>query len=198
MLQSLARALIRIAEDRRFRLVPALIDRPHIGAIAREAIAGRTALRGAILRIILEEHRAESADDRDIEPVHPEERPIAVMAMIMPGHRGRDDEVARPHIGFLAGYGGPRLAIAFDNEAQRRRRMAMRGGALARQNQLQPGIERIENAMRAAEAWILERQDTAIGFARGDELARFQQKRPQHIVEIPEMRQRAHMLLRRG
>src|SRR5688572_31296001 len=40
-LQGVARVFVRIRKDRRFRLVPGLVDGAHIGAITRAAVAGR-------------------------------------------------------------------------------------------------------------------------------------------------------------
>src|SRR6185312_17378861 len=105
---------------------PVLIHRPHIGSIAGEAVAGGPLQWRAVLGVIVEEHRAEDSDHWNVEPVHPEIGPIAVMAMIVPGVARRDHEVAGIHVALLARHGGPAAAFAFDDEAQRRGRMLMR------------------------------------------------------------------------
>ena len=104
------------------------------------------------------------------------------MIVKRPGRR--ENEIARMHDDALAIDGGVG-ALALDNGAQGTRHVAVAAGEFARQHQLQPRINALRDTRSAGEAWILEHQDTALGFARGDQLARFHQERP-HLVVSPE------------
>jgi hypothetical protein len=86
----------------------------------------------------------------------------------MPGPRRRDDEIAGMHRGALAVHGGIRAA-SFDDEAQRRLRMAMARRDFTRQEQLQAAIEAAGNRGLPAHPGILENQHAAHGFARRDQ-----------------------------
>ena len=58
----------------------------------------------------------------------------------------------------------------------------MRGGDLAGQDDLQPGIERLGDEGRALEARIFQHQHAAFGLALGDEPRRLEQQRLQLSV----------------
>jgi len=72
-----------------------------------------------------------------VEAIDPHHRTIGFVAVIMPGHAGRNDEVADLHHGFLTGDGGIGVSALHD-EAQRRGDVLVRRGDLARQDDLEP------------------------------------------------------------
>jgi hypothetical protein len=108
------------------------------------------------------------------------------LPVVVPCARRRDDEVARMHRRALAVDRRIR-AFAFDDEAQRGLRMAMRGRDLARQDELQPAIERARDRRLAAQAGILEHEDAALRFLRRDEPAGLEHVRTDGFV-APERR----------
>ena len=123
---------------------------------------------------------------RDVEPVEPEHRLVGVVAVVVPGHVGRDDEVAGVHERALAVDGGVR-ALALQHEAQRRLRVAVRGRHLVRHDQLHAGIERGGDLRLSAQAGVLQDQHAPLGFLGGDQLAGFQHGRAD-FVEPPQRR----------
>jgi hypothetical protein len=115
--------------------------------------------------------------------------------MVVPGHRRRDDEVARLHRGALAVDGGVG-ALAFEHEAQRRLAVAMRRRNIARDDHLNAGKQRGRDPGLAAQAGILQHQHAPLGFLGRDQLAGFR-----HVVadgiEFPQMRPAGAARLRR-
>ena len=108
--------------------------------------------------------------------------------MVVPGPRGRDHEIARPHRGPLAvdrGVG----ALAFDDEAQRALGVAMAGRDLARQDELQAGEERMRDARGRVltQRRVLQNQHATLGLGRGDQTSRFHQHRADFVV-VPQRR----------
>jgi hypothetical protein len=80
--------------------------------------------RKSLFAVGLEKNRVEQIDQREVESVQPDHWLVGFIAMVVPGPRGRDHEIARPYRGPLAVYRGVG-AIAFDNEAQRALGVAM-------------------------------------------------------------------------
>ena len=128
LLQRFAAARIRVAEHRRGAGAGGVLERQHVGAIARQGIAFRPRDRLHFLRITLGEARVEKRYQRNIEPVEPDDGLLARIAVVVKRPRWRDDEVARMHGGPLTVDSGIR-AFAFDDKAQRRL-----GVAVARRN----------------------------------------------------------------
>src|SRR5262249_30836236 len=90
--------------------------------------------------MMLGERRIQELDDRDVEAVEPEDRPIALVAVIVPRHRRGDDEITLVHDRALAVDGGVRAA-ALEHEPQRTLRMTMGWRDFAGQYQLHAGVE---------------------------------------------------------
>ena len=158
-----------------------MVERQHVAAVAmqRVALGARASLR--LDARLLGEAGVEEADQRNVEAVEPDDRIGAVVAVVVEGPRRRDDEVAVAHRRPLAVDRGVR-AFAVENETQRRLGVAMRRRDLARQDQLQPGVERLGDARPAAQRRVLEDEDTALGFLGADQPARFQHVRPDLVV----------------
>jgi len=88
--------------------------------------------------------------------------------MIVPGPPGRHDEVSGMQYGLFPVYAGVRPR-AFDDEAQSVCRVSVRRGNLARQNDLQSGVETLRNAISTGDPRIFQHHHTSLGFLRGDE-----------------------------
>jgi hypothetical protein len=124
------------------------------------------------LGIALHEAGIEERHHWNIEPVQPHDRIGSRIAVVVPGPRGRDDEIARVHRHALAIHRGVR-ARAFDDEAQRGLRMPVARRDLAGQDQLQPGVQRVRDGRGTAQRRVLEDEDAPLRFRRRDQLARF-------------------------
>ena len=83
--------------------------------------------------------------------------------MVVPRHRRRDDEVAVVHPRPLAVHGRV-CAVALEYEAQRALGVAMGRCDLARQHELDPGIEIGRDLRLAAQPGILEDEHAPLGF----------------------------------
>src|SRR6185436_2744131 len=173
-----AAALVRVIEDRRSlaeRRAGPERHEPLAEARHRGAFAARHRLH--LLRKHLVELRREGLHDADIEAVHPYHGLIPRVAVVVPGPRRGDDEVARAHRGALAidrGIG----TRALHDEAQRRLGMTVARCDLARQDELQAGVEALRHARLAAHARVLEDEHAPDRFLRGDELARLHEIGP--------------------
>ena len=172
-----------------------MVDGQQVGAVAGRRIPHRLGDRLLLLLVMLDEGRIQHLDDGNVEPVEPEHRLVGVIAVIVPGHVGRDDEVARRHRRALAVDAGVR-AFAFQHEAQRRLRMAVRARHLVRHDELHAGIERGGDLGLPAQAGIFQDQHAALGFLGRDQAAGFQHGRAD-VVEPPERRQAAAFRLGR-
>src|SRR5260370_14649911 len=86
---------------------------------------------------VLEEIRIKNVHEGDIEAVEPHHRLVGRAAMIVPCHLRRCDVVALAHDGAFTVHG--RIgALAFDDEALRGWRVAMRSGYLSRPDHPDP------------------------------------------------------------
>ncbi len=113
-------------------------------------------------RARLETVSAEIAMQRHVERVEPDDRARAAMLVRVPGPARRDDEVALVHQAFLAVDDGVG-AVAFEHEAQRARRMAMRPRDLAGLQDLQRrGQGRRRAHAGIAQVRIIEGEDAAL------------------------------------
>ena len=186
LMQRRARALVGIVEDRRGGRPAAAVDGQQIGAVARAGIAFRLADRLLLLLVPLDEGGIQQLDHRDVEPVEPEHRLVGVVAVVVPGHVGRDDEIAGRHEGTLAVHGRVR-ALAFEHEAQRRLRVAVGGGHLVRHDELHAGIERGGDLGLAAHARVFQDQHAPLGLLGGDQRAGLQHGLAD-LVEAPQRR----------
>ena len=145
-----------------------MIDGQQVRSVARLRIADGARDRLLVLVVMLGERRVEELDDRDVEPVEPEHRLVGLVAVVVPGHRRRDDEVAVVHRRAFAVDGGVG-AVALEDEAQRALAVPMCGRDLARKHQLDAGVEVGRDLRLAAQAGILEDQHPALGFFGGDQ-----------------------------
>ena len=197
--QRLAAARIGVVEDRRGGRAVVVPHRHHVVAEARQAVAfgPRHVLHLGV--VVLGEAGVEEAQHRDVQAVQPHHRLghalDALVAMVVPGPGGRDDEVARVHGGALAAHRGVG-ALAVDDEAQRRLHMAVRGRDLARHDQLQAGIERLGDRGAARDRRVLQHQHAAHRLLGGDERGRLHQQRADLVV-APERRHAGRLRLAR-
>jgi hypothetical protein len=133
----------------------------------------------------------EEANHRNIQAVEPDDRFAAavnaVVAVIVPGPARGNDEVARHH-GCAFTVDCRISATAMDDEAQRRLHVAVGRRDLARQNQLQSGIERLRHAGVAGQRGVLEHEHAAHGFLGRDQGAGLFDV-GQHLAPFP---QRGH------
>ena len=136
--------------------------------------------------MVLGERGVEELDDRDVEAVEPEHRLVGLVAVVVPRHRRRDDEVAVVHRRPLAVHGRVR-AVAFEHEAQGALRVPVCGRDLARQHELHAGVEVGGDLRLAAQAGILEDQHAALGLLGGDQAAGLDHRRA-NLGERPRRR----------
>ena len=128
----------------------------------------------------------EEIDRGQVEHVEPDHRLFRLVAVVMGGVARRDDKVAGPHDGLLAldlGIG----ALAVEDEADRRRGVAVRRRDLARHDELEPGIERLRDARLAAQRRVLQHQHPARRLLRADQRAGLVDERL-HVLEMPDRR----------
>ena len=178
VLEGLVGVVERIREHGRRSRAAAKADGQQVAPVAEMAVSGWDGGGIRRLRVMLRETGAQEADQRHVEHVEPNRRLPAFVAMLVPRPRRRDDEVARSHVAALARDG--RISVlAFDDETQRRGRVAMRARELAGQDQLQAGIERVGREMPAGESWVLEHQHAAFRLGRRDDGAGLHDDRPQ-------------------
>ena len=92
---------------------------------------------------------------------------IAHVTVVMPGPARCDDEITRVHGAALA-VDSSESARAFHNKTQRALGVAVAGGHLARQDELQAGVQRLGDAGLAAQRRVFQDQHAAHGFFSGD------------------------------
>ena len=120
----------------------------------------------------LEETGIDLPHERDVQPVDPGHRLVGGVVMLVPSHAGREQEVASTHRDRVVVDVGPH-PLALDDEAERRLRMAMRRGLLARAEVLDRGPQRGGGVGRAGQARVGESDRPAFSpTADRDELAR--------------------------
>ena len=179
--ERLAGARIGIVEDRRGLDLGLPIDRQQIIAEPRGAVAFRPRHRLHLGGGLLGKARAQQFDDLDVEPVEPDHRLLRLVAVIVPGPGGGDDEIAGLHRGALAVDGGIG-AVTLDDEAQRRLRMTMGRRDFAGQDQLQPGKQRAGDRGLPLQSRIFQDQDAALSLLRRDQPAGLHQMRPDLLI----------------
>jgi hypothetical protein len=86
---------------------------------------------------MLGELRIEQADGGDVETIEPDHRLVGGVAMVMPLAARRQHQIVLAHDRLLAIERGEG-PVALHHEAQRALAVAVAGGDLARQDQLQP------------------------------------------------------------
>ena len=144
---------IRVRKNRRRSGGMGVPHRHHVVPKAREAHAFRTRRRLRRNVVILGKSCVKKSHRRNVQPVKPHHRLRhafnAVIAVIMPVPRRRNDEVSGMHRGALAADRRVRT-LAIDDEAQRRLHVAMRRRDLAGQDQLQTRVQRLGDRRVAA------------------------------------------------
>ena len=137
---------------------------------------------------MVRERRVEELHDRDIQTVEPEHRRRALVAVVVPGHRRRDDEVAVVHERAFAVDGRVR-AVALEDEPECALGVPVGGRDLARQQVLHRDRDGVASgALR--HAGVVEAQDAPLGAAAG----RHELRRPPHqrLDVLPAPDGRAH------
>ncbi len=193
MFECLSCLVVGIAHQRRGQRWPRIVDRNQIGAVAREACASR--LRDFLLLLVgvLRKLRVQKSNEGDVETVHPDDRFVGLVLVIVPLQRRRQHEIAGIHLEPLAVHRRGR-AFALEHEAQRALAVAVLRRDFARQHELDPGIERVGDRGLVGQAGVLQHQHAALGFFGGDEVAGLEQQRT-HIGEAPMRRlHRRHRL----
>ena len=124
---------VGIVEDRRAAAAWLVVDGKKIGAVASIAVANRAVDRLFVLIEMFRKRGVEKLHDGNIEPVEPEDRLVALIAVIVLGPWRRDDEVALVHDRALA-VDGRIGAGALQHETKRALRVPVRGRGLAGQH----------------------------------------------------------------
>ena len=130
--------------------------------------------------------RVERTHERDVEAVEPHDGRPALVAVIVPAHRRRDDEVAALHDALDPVHRGEG-ALALDHQPQRGRRVVVARRHLARQDHLQAGVERGGDRVGALQAGVLEHEHAALGLLEGHQPRRLVQQRAR-LAPRPAMR----------
>ncbi|MNS99432.1 hypothetical protein D3C72_1338340 [compost metagenome] len=146
-------------------------QRTHVAAIAVQAIAGRGLFRELVLGIALSEAGVEVTDGRDVQPVQPDHRRLGRVAVVVPLAARRQHQVEGLHHRLLAVHRGIGAAALHD-EAQGALGMAVSGRDLARQDQLQTGVEAGRDRRQTRQAGVFEDQHPALGLLGADQIAR--------------------------
>ena len=179
---------IGIVEHRRVFGFVGFAEGQHVAAVTCHVVADRSALGEFGVRMGFGEDRAKLADQRDVEPVEPDHRDVAVMAVIVP-HPGRgEDQVADFHISLFAVDGGIGTGT-LDDETQCAGRMTVCRRDFARHDELEPSIERFRNAGTTFKTGVLQHQHAAFGLFCRNHARRFHDIGPAHAI-IPFIRDR--------
>ncbi len=104
-------------------------------------------------RIELEKHRFQRRDQWNVQPVHPNDAIVRFVAVIVPSPTRRQDQITRRHVDTLT-VDGRVGAGAFNDEANRRRRVAVRPRDFTGQENLHGGDQIIRRRPTATETGI--------------------------------------------
>ena len=169
----------RVAQERRVQRVALLARRrqPAGGVeLLGEAVPPHGLLR---VRVVLEEDRLERDHQRQVEPVEPHHRLVAVVVVVVPHPVRREDQVAGLHLARVAV--DRRVdARARHHEADRRGSVPVRRRVLARAEVLdrapegrarerQPAEPRVREREHAPVAAALDRDDLAGALGEGED-----------------------------
>ena len=135
---------------------------------------------------MLGERSVEKLHNGNVEPVQPENRLVALIAMVMPGPGRGDNEITLVHDGTLAIYRRVR-AGALQHETQRTLRMPMRRRDLAGQHQLHAGIEVCGDLRLTAKSGVFKYKNATLGFLCRNQSPRLQHRRA-NVAEAPARR----------
>ena len=135
--------------------------------------------------MVLEEDRLERDHQRQVEPVEPDHRLVAVVVVVVPLPVRGEDQVARLHLAGVA-VDGRVDARARHHEADRGGRVPVGGRALTRAEELDRAPERRAREREAVQPRVREREHAPVAAALDrDDLARALGER-QHGVPLPE------------
>ena len=148
-----------------------MVDWHQIGAVTGVTVAERAGDGLLILVKLFGEGGVQELHDGNVQAIQPEDRLLAWVAVVVPGHRWGDDEITLVHDGLFAVDGGV-CAAAFQHEAQGGLGVAVGGRHFTGEHQLDAGVEVRGDAGLAAQARIFQHQNTALGFLGGDQTAR--------------------------
>src|SRR6266508_2852637 len=98
--------------------------------------------RLAALRIALLHDLVQRRDERKIQTVEPQYRLLRIVGVIVPGELGRENQITGLHDALLA-VDRRVSTVALNNEAQRRRRVAVRSRVLAGLDVLEGNLDRV-------------------------------------------------------
>ncbi|OLB01726.1 MAG: hypothetical protein AUH09_00730 [Candidatus Rokubacteria bacterium 13_2_20CM_70_12] len=117
------------------------------------------------------------------------------MAVIVPAHRRRDDQVARLHRAPDAVHAGEG-AVPLDDQPERRGRVVVAGRGLAGQDDLQPREEGRGDGVRPVEAGVLQDEHATLRLLDRYKPCRLEQERAE-VLPPPAVRHRGrHALVR--
>ena len=165
---------IREAEHGRSRTRTSL-DRQQSAAVAGRSGAERAGCGLCLLRVALRERRVQQGHDGNVQSIEPHDGPIRIVAVIMPGARGSDDEVSFVHDGLLPVHGGVG-ALPFNDEAKGGLGVAVGRRHLSGKNELKARIQRRRHAGLATHSRVLEDQHPPLGLPGGDDVARLEEQ----------------------
>ena len=177
-----------VHEDRMAGGLSAVADGAHgAEAVGALGVANGTGLREQTVLVRFVDGRGAGEDERRVEPIEPQHVAVALVAVLVPQPVGRQDEVAWAHRQLLALDRG-RRALAFDDEAERGRRVAVRSRHLAGPHELDGGVDGVGGAKRFGDARIDQRNRPPLaGTLDVDEVARLRNE-PAHHVPAPQVR----------
>ena len=173
---------VREAEHRRSRAGGGL-DRQQPTAVAGGG--GAEGARGGLrlLRAALRERCVEQGHDGDVQSVEPHDGPVRLVAVVVPGARGGDDEIPFVHDGLLTVHRGIG-PLPLHHEAKGGLAMAVGRGHLSGQDELEPRVERGRDPGLAPQARVLEDQHPPLRLPGGDEAARLEEQGA-HVLVAP-------------
>ena len=117
-----------------------------------------------------------------IQDIQPNHGFVAIVSMLMPQARWREDQITSGHQAFLALHGGV-CALTFNHHSNRIGRMAVRGSQLTGQKQLHAQINGGTGLhLLQAMPRIGKHQNAALGFFDGRDLSGLHQKRSDIFV----------------
>ena len=116
------------------------IEGQQSAAVTRNDFADRPRVILRLERMALGERCVEETHDGNVQSVEPDHRPVRFASVVVPRSRWGDDEVALSHQGLLAVHCGVG-ALPLHDEAKGGLGVAVGGSDLARQDELQAGVQ---------------------------------------------------------
>ncbi len=113
------------------------------------------------------ENAIERLDHRHVEDIDPDGARLAVVVVAVPGPVGRHDQITVAHVAAQAVDEGA-AALPLEHDAQRRGRVAVRAGALARQHALDGADDVGDRGEAPLEMRVGQDQHAVVGIMAGD------------------------------